>query len=1612
MAFLQTLSNLATGAKSALTTGANYISSQLSKPLSQGGTTLTKLVDLASPGGVMAAASQAAVKAVAPVIQKAVTPAPSMSFPVGQGITPAQTAVAQQTVAPKLPATLASKADLAQAQQATPGPGVAQDAYVQRVTQSIFPQTTQMMSSAAQGGVGQKLTSMAAFVPSVLKEAFVQFPARTTAAMGLSAGGATGTAQPKTFLERQLLGDEAVSPMNKTLSDATQLADSLAKKQLALTGQDPNSFGGKIVRLGMVAPAALLAGGLEALNFDFGLGEAGNKAVGKAIGAAEKKAGRLLTDVEKEEILRAVAGKFPPPPPPPPGSPMERAIESIPTELPKQDNLLYRGTPSLTSKTRYVGGIPEVGGGTTNVLGDAAYLTKDKAVAEKFAQGGGKVETFTHDLKKPLVLNSDSDWDNFKIDYFQKHGEKLPDPLNPMLHAEVEGQPLPWEGDIAKEAQALQDAIKSEGYDGVVVNLDSGKRVNNLTKYFEDSQTVVFDKGSLKSTELPKTELPNVSRETPKVELPKVEPIRKPPVTKDELIAAEKQYVKDFLEADPHRIDVPEPKPPELAPKAPKVEGEAPIAPKVTPKSKQDLAREVLARTDPTYVQLTERIAKAPESALDTISRDAADMTKRELADATRLAKREASEMVSEAVGEVKNVAKGEMEALKRKAELDILKTRIQTRSVFEKQLAERKTFLQKTVQVLKDKATGIQSMKKSLADFAKSALPPDIRGRFLSSVANVHTEGQMAEAVRRVFAESNNQAKKDIISEITKLADRAERLPPNQRDRVENLLHGISFQGMAGSTEEKLANLKDFLQKNPSAIYDFGSKTFKKVERIGELGTTPISEQSFKDLIALHQQMDHLVSQGETLQRVAEDAANLKRENIISKISETARNMDKEMPKPKVPGVKQEVSRKAVMKEALQKGVMDFTSPDVGFQILDNEAERGPIWKAVKAPIDEAQGLATEEKLGLLHKLFDAPGGIKEIEHRYGTKFTPENYERVMMYATTQQVGGAQKLIASGVPEGIFKNIKLTPQEEEFYKLGRSIFDELQPKIDATLRKTKGESLGKVDNYWSWQTNYDDDAQLVERITGDYSATRTKQNFVKSRVISGAHGQKIELNALDVLSKHIADASSYIHMEEPIHNAAMILNDSKFAKAVGNRGAKWARGWLDVVARGGVPKGYRPGAIRVITRNLGQGLLGLKIGTIVKQPLAMINAVGMLGKEAPLHYAEMLTSEELRGGVQKASRQQRFRVADDPAYLEKSKNRILGPIQEMGYKGIKYYDSMTADAVWYAAYRKRLEEQGIKFNKADFVAGKVNKDAVESADLLVRRTQGSSDAKDTPMGLLNPANKDVLDAVLQFQRFTLNQAALYRDAKVALVNKKDPSKAFAILASLAAAGLAESYANSALTYTLGTRQQKENESKKTVGSRIVPALINNLPIISNVTNMYQYGASGIPVVDVGMDVISGAKQLATAKTGEAKVSGGITALQSAGEMAGIPGSSQGAQIAKKVLDYYSPSSKVGSVSRPIAEDTKKIQDDFIKASDANDEKALAEIAKSLDAHNKSVEERINKGVESGMLKSLTVKEIIQLHKSNTLTMSDLISNAVADWKSKQKASDKGTFWK
>jgi len=822
---------------------------------------------------------------------------------------------------------------------------------------------------------------------------------------------------------------------------------------------------------------------------------------------------------------------------------------------------------------------------------------------------------------------------------------------------------------------------------------------------------------------------------------------------------------------------------------------------------------------------------------------------------------------------------------------------------------------LRYNIERLKDEKITMAQVKKDIYQMTTEALPPKSRGLLLKSVETAKTKKDFYKAFARVAGESEKIVRKEITAGIDKTLQNIESIPLKWQDKITESLQDINLKGMSQKTVSKLEGLKQFLAENPAEFLKFGKKTTKLAGRIGRLEKQNISDMELRDLIKLNSRISQAYGEGKLAKQLIENAKTLAQSKTLDAIEASSRNMDVAIKRPvAVKPIAFKLTKKSTWDIALSEasqsisdGYMKYVTSDVGFEVLDKNRRFGANWRTFKEPFDKAHENYKEMSTGIIDRYFNFKEGV---EKQFGRKFQDYEMERIMIYATDMQEGGRLKLLNSGIDEETINFIKLTPSEKKLYEYVRIQYDALRPSIDKTMQEVYGTRLDKVDNYVSWQTDFDNSDKVFDRIKDDYVRTsKTRQGFTKSRVFGGK--QVIKLNFEEVFVKHVHDSTYFANTEPVLNKIGKIARDTQYATAVGKKGQQWTQEWIDLMARKGVPEGYKPGALNTFNNAIGAGVLGFRLSPIIKQPLAKIDAMALIGKDAFIHDKDFF-SKGLWDSIHKISKQQRFRTLDDPAYVEFAKNKKLAKWQKAGYAGIRWTDQITADTVWYGAYRRYLADNGYAFNMADFKAVKfINLDGVRFADYITRRTQGSAEYKDLAK-LLTGKNKDIARTLFKFQTFVYNASILLpHDAiNVAARTEKDYGKALGIAMAVGVAGLTEDYVTSGIAQIFSPEQYAKKEREKKFTARLFDGLVGKIPVVSNIYGAWKYDSVGLPIVDIASTGLKGAKSMVTGKRPETKAKGLIRMLEAVAVMSGIPGAGQAGQIIRKGIDELSAKPK------------------------------------------------------------------------------------------------------
>lgn len=598
----------------------------------------------------------------------------------------------------------------------------------------------------------------------------------------------------------------------------------------------------------------------------------------------------------------------------------------------------------------------------------------------------------------------------------------------------------------------------------------------------------------------------------------------------------------------------------------------------------------------------------------------------------------------------------------------------------------------------------------------------------------------------------------------------------------------------------------------------------------------------------------------------------------------------------------------------------LSLTPMDWLIQTFDR-APQGAIYRTLKVPVDVKYGEWLDASSSYKKRLSD-------VVKKHG--MTEGSLDRVYAAAEMRQEGGLENLKALGYTEKELKALRLTRPELEYLREADAINSELFPVLKDVLNKSFHQEIEQVPGYFPRQRDWDyyNTLSIEEgKFARSMNRTNTEKGFTVSRV--GATTKNIT-NAHEVMMNHIDDALYHIKMGPEIRRVADVVKSKDFAGSVGTWGQKVFSDWVDVLSRnGGIGGGRRIHFIDFLRKNVGMAQLAFRLTTTALQPVSLIQGMAVVSPKNLARALDGFGSPIRRDFILKNFPEIRARVGDDPAYSDYGGSGLRDKLARTGFKAIGALDRMAAMAIGEAAYRDSLGKRGIKFD-----LNRVDPQAVQDAQLAVRKTQSSAFPKDVSLAQSRgnlTTNASVDQAILQFQNFIINKWALLKNGALQMgIKEKSPVAAARIMTFLALGTIAEVLARDgikrAIQATVGSTPQQDKENRKAdaqsytrqVTEKAAVDLVTGMPVISNISGMLRYDSSGVPLADTGMDVVQGIGQIFSGKKTETKMVGAIRAGQAAGALMGVP-TGQAGDLAVQAVRSNTPKKKTASLSPTMA---------------------------------------------------------------------------------------------
>lgn len=810
-----------------------------------------------------------------------------------------------------------------------------------------------------------------------------------------------------------------------------------------------------------------------------------------------------------------------------------------------------------------------------------------------------------------------------------------------------------------------------------------------------------------------------------------------------------------------------------------------------------------------------------------------------------------------------------------------------------------------------------IRETQETLIDFVnKSGLPAADKAKFMGTLKNIQTAQQLVRHIdeidHRISGLLDDARRREAVSKIKNTLSKAQQgtVAVDFTQQVEALANKVDTTKRTEATKAALKKTLDYLQKNPGA--EIPNNVKKKLEILNK---KPIEEVTTEELEAIAGQMDELVKQGKTKLRLMESKKERLKQERLEKLEKDS------VPLSDTEVARAPIGERLAAMERIKNRYTEFknragrigiaTNPmDVFFDMLDGGKNyKGANHQIFKQTIDKAYSR-------YLNLKESATRAIKNLQDKLN--LSEQSFEKIGAWAVLQQEGGEKKLLDSGITQEEINGLTLTEPEMQMYKLMRKKLDEMLPAIQGIMRTVYNKEVDGVKDYFPFMTDHDAmrDFEIQDQLGPQVPQIGKKKNVEKGFTESRTLGkQRVRIDAFGVFLKHVDNAAYLIELGQDIKELGEVAADAGYGEAVGDIGQEMVVEWINLLAR----KGSLPGRIPLIDafrRNVGLAVLGFKLSSILIQPTSLADGAALVGGGYVAEGVVKMADPEWRQFVWENFPEVRERAGDDPAYLDMGGNGVVGSVRQAGFWALKKVDALAASATAIGAYTKAVEEKGgtVDLDNPD-------PEAIQEAQLMVRRTQSSPFAKDAPPLLTQgelTGNTSVDKLIFQFQSFMLNRWSLIKHDMWQLGVKNGNTKqalnvaTWIMLATAAEIGIRR-LAKELIAALTGDELKPWED---TITKEAAMTALGNVPFVSQAVSSFEYGSIPVPSIGMMTQIGDRLKWAAQSKSPEKKAQHyAEAAVLLTGTAFGVPGTLQSEQVIRSSMKKKKK--KKSSVSTP-----------------------------------------------------------------------------------------------
>jgi len=579
----------------------------------------------------------------------------------------------------------------------------------------------------------------------------------------------------------------------------------------------------------------------------------------------------------------------------------------------------------------------------------------------------------------------------------------------------------------------------------------------------------------------------------------------------------------------------------------------------------------------------------------------------------------------------------------------------------------------------------------------------------------------------------------------------------PDFVKQLKNLLAGISFVGRMTDAKMERLQGETFRKWTEEAQKEFGAQFHISGELDKALTRENAQSMTLNELRGLHDTARGLVKQGQKFSEEAEAEYKALRDSVEESIFDNAtqlkaRTRDRQF----FDGVKGKFKQFMANHRTMSSVAV----------AMDGE-QRGRVWEVLYQRIKQADDRYNDRSM----KAGDDINNI--FKKNYGFK-DRMNFNRKVKIPGIQEPLSLNARLSIALNMGNKGNVDAllnTYTEEQLRLIGKSLSDKdwqvvqdvwayidsywedlakleerttgVRPaKVEPTpfeITTSNGTKLQIDGGYYPLvadpegsplaQKDFEQRNSLDGFLAGGHSKSTTKHGSTIERV--GFGKQREVWTSLTVLFNHMDGVIKDIEMREAVLEVNRIIEDPKIKNAVteaaGIEYHTMMREWLKNTLGGPpIPTDPMESFVNYLRTGVSIAEMGLSVRTILQQPLGYLSSVGLLGeKYTAIGLGKfMMDRGEAVRMVMENSAFMRNRSATFNRDVRDAQ-RLVGvsglkePVVQAAFWGIQKFDLAVSVPTWLGAYQQAVDN------------GKSPVDAVDIADDIVSRTQGTGLARD-----------------------------------------------------------------------------------------------------------------------------------------------------------------------------------------------------------------------------------------------------------------------------------------